>query len=130
MTNTDTTTPDDNLMDSKQALTSVSFWGGLTTLVPLLITMSGLHISQGEAVAAIGQVHMVADSVQNGYLALISLFGFLQMAIGRYNAKQRIHFLTPFKVDASGKKVVTVPQDVGTVMLNHPLPTSAKPAGF
>lgn len=122
MSNTDTAAPlvidaeDDQVttIESKHALKSVGAWGALIALAPMGGQMLGFTLSPAD-VAHIQQAGTAAqDAVQHVqalYAEGIMLFGVVQMPIGRFNARQPLHFIPggAYKIDAeTGRRITPV----------------------
>jgi len=120
MSNTDT--DNSQLTDSKSVLESRRAWGALTLAVPLLVQLSGMHLSAGET----AQVAAAVDHAQAAFANLMAVFGALQMLIGAWNARAPLHVFKPYQVDDTGQRVVPVKPidltpDVARIMDDHPV---------
>lgn len=112
----------DGLTDSKSIVESRRAWGALTLAVPLLLQLSGLHLSVGQS----AQVAAAVDQAQAAFANLMAVFGALQMIVGAWNARAPLHVFAAYKVDSTGQRIAPVKPlvltpDVAQKMDEHPV---------
>jgi hypothetical protein len=90
-------------IQSKSAVTSTSTWGFVIAALPLLLGLMGLNPTAADTAA-------VTDAVRHGetiYASAMAIVGTIMLFVGRYNARQPIHFLAPYEISAvTGRKIV------------------------
>lgn len=87
-----------DVIDSKHFTESVSSWGVIILTVSQVMNIG---ITPGEAAT----VASAAAEVVGVYSHVLAAIGICMAAFGRWNAKQPLHFRTPYSVDASGNKI-------------------------
>lgn len=94
------------VVESKPALLSTTAQGVLLMLLPLVARIMGVEFDPSTDAATVKDA---VEKVNETYQNLIMLYGMGMVAWGRIKAKQPLHFLTPYSVDAvTGKKIVTL----------------------
>jgi len=119
-------------MESKHATTSVGMWGLFVIAAAQIANqLIGVTISDAETQVLINAY----DQAIQAYTNAATVLGAIMAILGRRNAKQPVHFVTPFVVDDHGQEIqlpklkpptVVPPADVQAVMLQNG--ESPKPA--
>lgn len=108
------------VVESKSAVTSTSTWGFVIAGLPLLLQLLGISPTSDDAAVIASAVHH-GESI---YASAMAIIGTVMLFVGRYNARQPIHFVTPFQIEAAtGRKIAPViPLDVKVAMAAEPKP--------
>ena len=110
-------------MRSKNVVQSTSAWGAVLLLIPIVFQLLGSPLTTEE----VEQVNKAGAALDGALLHLLTIVGTIQMIVGRFNARQPLHFLPgrQFVVEPDGTKrlvdpskspfraaPVTLPEDV------------------
>lgn len=112
-------------MESKHATTSVGMWGLAIVMISQLANqVFGIQVTTGEQQVLIDAY---GHAVQ-AYTNVSTVVGAVMAILGRLNAKQPVHFITPFVVGEHGRQTPLappVPLDVAQAMVATPPPAKA-----
>jgi hypothetical protein len=89
-------------MKSKNVVQSTSAWGAVLLLIPIVFQLVGAPLTGEE----VDQVSKAGAAIDGALLHLMTIVGTIQMIIGRFNARQPIHFLPgrQFVIEQDGTK--------------------------
>jgi hypothetical protein len=89
-------------MQSKNVVQSTSAWGAVLLLIPAVLQLLGAPLSEQQ----VGQVQAAGASIDAIALHAMTIVGTIQMIIGRFNARQPLHFIpgNTFIVNPDGTK--------------------------
>lgn len=98
------------MIDSKHATESVGMWGLFILMAAQVANqVLGVEIKPEEQQVMVDAYGMAIQAYTNA----MSVVGAVMAIFGRMNAKKPVHFLKPYTVDESGRKVPVLKNEAG-----------------